>query len=94
MFEAIIGMGADPQWVLYDMRLSMYDIVMRGMARRRREEWEQTRFATIIGAQAMGAKLKWDDVPNPYDRRDDTTTESDIERARAKLKELKKKEKK
>ena len=92
LFEAIVGLGADPQWVLYDLRLSMYDVVMRALARRQREEWERTRVATIIGAQASGARLKWDALPNPYDAPDkQQTNTSDIEAARKRLKELKKK---
>ena len=92
LFEAIVGLGADPQWVLYDLRLSMYDVVMRALARRQREEWERTRVATIIGAQASGTRLKWDDLPNPYDAPDkQQTNTSDIEAARKRLKELKKK---
>ena len=84
-------MGAEPEWVLYKMRLSMLDIVFKAMARRRREEWEQTRFATIISAQAVGAKIKWEDLPNPYDINEERqATESDIEVARKRLKELKK----
>ena len=92
LFEAIVVLGADPQWVLYDLRLSMYDVVMRALARRQREEWERTRVATIIGAQASGARLKWDDLPNPYDAPDkQQANTSDIEAARKRLKELKKK---
>lgn len=70
----------------------MLDIVFKAMARRRRDEWEQTRFATIISAQAVGAKIKWEDLPNPYDINEEhQATESDIEVARKRLKELKKK---
>ena len=50
--------------------------------------------ATIIGAQASGARLKLDDLPNPYDAPDKQQTNgSDIEAARKRLRELKKKEK-
>lgn len=91
MFVALVGMGAEPQWVLNDMRVSMCDIIIKAMARRRREEWEQARFMAVIGAQASGAKVKWDDLPNPYDiNEEQAATESDVEVARKRLKELKK----
>lgn len=69
----------------------MLDIVFKAMARRRREEWEQARFMAVIGAQASGAKVNWDDLPNPYDINEEhEATESDLEVARKRLKELKK----
>lgn len=70
----------------------MLDIVFKAMAQRRREEWEQARFMAVIGAQSSGAKVNWDDLPNPYDINvEQETTESNIEVARKRLRELKKK---
>lgn len=96
MYEAMVRAGASPQWVLEDMRLSMFMPTYRAYMGKQHDEWERMRLQTVIVARSNGAKMQLGDLPNPYaaivadqSEEADQPTAQEIRKAKEKLRKLK-----
>lgn len=92
LYEEIVGRGGvSPSHFFYSMTFGECAAYMRGLQRRERDEWEQTRRIVHAIVQVNSSKsLELEDVMKfPWDNEEDMTEEEKMQRQQEGEKELK-----
>lgn len=78
-----------PAYVLDDMQLYEVPYLIKAISKKDRPAWERTRYASLIVANAFGAKIKMKDLAFPWEQEEQQST-PDVKLMRQRMNELKK----
>ena len=77
-----------PAYVLDEMQLYEVPYLIKAISKRDHPAWERTRYASLIVANALGAKIKLKDLAFPWEQEQQQLTQ-DVKLMRQRLNELK-----